>query len=150
MVRIAGVFHAIEGKPGTLIDRETILSAIAVGHWYLDEFKRLFGAPQQLSEEFEGARLLEIWLRERSAQYPGQYAIRVSHIRTFGPNRLRNKKALDQALEQLCRESKLVIGIQNKQRFAFLTTNFFGLQGTVQTQQFFPAPIQQLLPAPTF
>jgi hypothetical protein len=31
-----------------------------------------------------------------------------------------------------------LIGIQNKQRFAFLTTNFFGLQGTVQTQQFAP------------
>ena len=150
VVRIAGVFHAIEGKPGTLIDRETILSAIAVGVWYLDEFKRLFGAPQQLSEEFEGARLLETWLRERWVQYPGQYAIRVSHIRTFGPNRLRNKKALDKALDQLCRETKLMIGIQNKQRFAVLTTNFFGLPGPVQAQQFLPAPIQQLLPAPTF
>ena len=150
VVRIAGVFHAIEGKPGTLIDRETILSAIAVGHWYLDEFKRLFGAPQQLSEEFEGGRLLEIWLRERSAQYPGHYAIRVSHIRTFGPNRLRNKKALDQALDQLCREDKLWIGIQNMQRFAVLTMTFFALPGTMQTQQFLPAPIQQFLPAQTF
>lgn len=126
VARMAAIFHSIENKPGIFIDRETTLSAIAVCTWYLNEFKRLFGAPQQLSADFECARLLEIWLQEQCFKNGGVDRFRFTFVRTFGPNRLRDKKILDRAIETLSREGRACILIFNKQRFLVLNMDCFG------------------------
>ena len=127
-VRLAAIFHAIEGKAGDLIDEATTESAVSVCSWYVEEFKRLLGEPQQLSEVHANAQMLEAWLQNLFVRCgSANYHISYSRIRTFGPNRLREKRALEDALDQLCRESKICIGMQNRQRFVVLNLQYFGM-----------------------
>lgn len=126
VVRLAAIFHTVERKPGQYIDRQTTLSAIHVGAWYLREFKRLLGDPQHLSEEILGARVLENWLRVQCSKQPGRDRFPAAYIRSFGPNKLRNKKQLDAAFDQLISESKIQIWQEKKQRLVFLNPYHFG------------------------
>ncbi|MGB4926411.1 MAG: YfjI family protein [Giesbergeria sp.] len=124
--RMAAIFHAIEGKPGNLIDHESATSAVAVTTWYLNEFKRLLGEPQQLSDVHANSRILEVWLQEHCVRSGYRYQFLQRHIRTYGPNRLRDKKILGEALDQLARDQKLIIGKYNRQLCVSLNMQYFG------------------------
>lgn len=137
VIRIAAILHAVEGRLGTQIDNKTIMSAISVGAWYLQEFKRLIGDPQQISDEFRDARALEAWLHEQCRRQPGCDRFHLAHIRNYGPNRLRNKRLRDVAIDLLQREGKLSVWILNKQRVVILNMQHFAHD--------FSAPPQPLL-----
>lgn len=134
VIRLAAIFHSVEGRLGKFIDRATILSAIAVATWYLGEFKRLLGDPQQLSDEFRDSRTLEAWLHEQCRRQPGRDRFHLAHIRNYGPNKLRNKRALDAAIDQLQREGKVSVWILNKQRVVILNMQYFQAQFSVPPQ----------------
>lgn len=125
VARVAAIFHAMEGKDGTLIDMQTTGCAIEVVKWYLFEFKRLLGEPNQLSEAFVNARQLEQWLQAKCLEHKSQQFSQ-SYVRTFGPNRLRDKKMLDGALMQLASEGKLSIQKFQKINWVVLNKMYFG------------------------
>lgn len=126
VARMAAIFHAVEGKTGNLIDVQTTKSAVAISTWYLYEFKRLLGEPQQLSEEFTNARTLEQWLQKKCKEYQSLNILK-SDVRNGGPNRLRNKRALDGALNQLSSEGKLYLALHQNKQFVCLSSQFFGI-----------------------
>jgi hypothetical protein len=95
IARMAAHFHWFEGFEGR-ISRETLESAISTCFWYSNEFLRLFVPPPQ--EEVDAHELCW-WLYQR--QMSGQRYIRKNHIRQYGPNRLRNGRRLQAALDLL-------------------------------------------------
>ena len=125
IARMAAIFHVMEGKTGNFIDSTATRSAVAICSWYLNEFKRLFGDAQQLSEEFTNARILERWLQEKCIQVQRLY-LEKSYVRNFGPNRLREKRVLEGALNQLIWEGKLATSQQNKKHYIHLYAQYFG------------------------
>lgn len=127
IARLAAIFHVMDGKKGNVIDKTTVVQAINIAGWYLDEFKRLLGEPQQLSEEFTNARLLERWLNEKCTKRQS-LNIPKNYVRTHGPNHIRKKLVLDGALSQLTSEGKLQMAIYNKTQIVCLNPQFFGIR----------------------
>lgn len=63
IARIAGLFHFFEGNDGDEISLSTLLQAIDVGSWYLNEFERIFSPPMPLLPQDQlDAITLENWL----------------------------------------------------------------------------------------
>lgn len=95
IARVAAHLHWFEGFEGD-ISRETLEIAINICFWHSDEFLKLFLAPPR---EVVDAHELSIWLYEIRTR--GQRYIRKNHIRQYGPNRVRNKARLNEALDLL-------------------------------------------------
>lgn len=136
VARLAAIFHAAEGRPSSKIELVTTNAACEIGQWYLHQFKSLLGEPRQLSQEFTDARLLESWLLDKCQVPPGFQAVRKNVVRTFGPNRLREKKALDMAVGQLCREGRIRLIKNSGQWWIQLIHPLFGQS----TQMMLPHP----------
>ena len=95
IARMAAHFHWFEGFEGR-ISRETLELAIVTCFWYSNEFLRLFVPPPQ---EVEDAHEICGWFHQ--IQMSGQRYIRKNHIRQYGPNRLRDRRRLQAALDLL-------------------------------------------------
>lgn len=95
IARMAAHFHWFEGFEGR-ISRETLELAIRTCFWYSNEFLRLFVPPPQ--EEVDANELCW-WFNQ--LQMNGQRYVRKNHIRQYGPNRLRNGRRLQAALDLL-------------------------------------------------
>ena len=124
MARMAALFQIIQCQ-GTDIDIDSIEGAAKICLWHLQEFKRLFGDAQQMSEDYSNARALEKWLREKTQSYyqhqhqHQQFWISKTNIYRYAPPKLRHKIALDKALDILMVEGKIIQGmIENKMFFA--------------------------------
>ncbi|WP_324730602.1 YfjI family protein [Pseudomonas paeninsulae] len=103
IARVAALFHYFEGFEGD-ISLETLETAISVCKWYSDEFMRIFMEPPQVeSDSYE----LQFWLNNVASK--GRRYVRKNHVRQYGPNRVRDKKRLDSALEFLCRQRVISI-----------------------------------------
>lgn len=106
--RMAGVMHCFFQLDGD-IDERTMHDAIALMRWHLEEYKRLFGEPNQYSHAFEDAMKLQEFLVD---QINAQGWFRVSsfprsQLRTYGPNRSRLPKRFDAAVDYLVRQGAL-------------------------------------------
>lgn len=95
ITRLAAHFHWFEGFEGS-ISSETLELAISTCFWYSNEFLRLFVPPPQ--EEVD-AEELSVWFSQM--QMRGYRYIRKNHIRQYGPNRLRDRRRLQTALDLL-------------------------------------------------
>lgn len=106
--RMAGVIHCFLQRDGD-IDESTMRDAISLMRWHLEEYKRLFGEPNQYSHAFEDAMKLQEFLVD---QINAQGWFRVSsfprsQLRTYGPNRSRLPKRFDAAVDYLVRQGAL-------------------------------------------
>lgn len=94
--RIAGVIAVIEGGMVTrVIDTEHLERALVLVQWYLAEALRIRGAAS-VSQSIIDAEMLSGWLKERDIRH---FATR--RILNSGPNQLRNKARLMNAIHEL-------------------------------------------------
>lgn len=95
IARLAALFHCFEKFEGD-ISLSTLNLAIKVGNWYSGEFLRLFDIKGE--GEIDANELFD-WLKKHSLiEGP---SMRKNIVRQYGPNRIRDKKRLDNALEVL-------------------------------------------------
>lgn len=122
--RIAAVFHWFEGKEGE-IDAEDIGNALMICRWHTDEYLACFGPPPHVPLEFRDADTLERWLAE-NVWNTGRAQIRKNEILQFGPNQLRSKVRLDNAIGVLIGGNKIRIALSsNKTRIIELNPSLF-------------------------
>ena len=96
--RIACLFHVFSGRIGP-VDFEAMESATRIVTWHLLEARRFFGEIAMPPELANPARL-ESWLLARCKQ-TGEAAIPTRDVQRHGPNGLRAKAAMDEALQHL-------------------------------------------------
>ena len=101
--RLAGQFHVVmyatKGEDGGAriegeISEETIMGAIVVVTWHLNEALRVIGATRK-PEDVANAEVLMDWLMKQGSEIDPRTILRL------GPPRLRDKKRRDAALEIL-------------------------------------------------
>lgn len=104
VTRIAGVLEAF--VTGNLVVSEhTMHTAIQLANYYLDSFIHLM-ADDALPEEIEDMVMLENWLQANHWRFNFSL-IPKNHLLKYGPNRLRNRKRLNRALDILCIKGKV-------------------------------------------
>lgn len=103
IARVAALFHFFEGFDGD-ISLETLVAATNICKWYSDEFIMMFVPP---ADHILDSADLSRWFNMLMCR--GRRYIRKTHVLQYGPNRLRDKRLLDAALEALC--SQHVISI---------------------------------------
>ena len=124
--RIAAIFHCFEGKEGEIAPDE-ISNALAICKWHADEFLSCFGPPDHIPLERRDADMLERWLAD-NVWSAGRTQIRKNEIRQLGPNQIRNKSRLDNAIAVLAIENKVRISLSsNKTRIVELNPHLFPL-----------------------
>lgn len=111
VLKIAGIFHLLERKTGS-IDEDTMLSAIHVCSWYLQEFQRLFGRVGQMSEEQTYSKVLEQWLWARFTVVRQMFYVSVAEIRDMGPSSLKGKNRENREMAIRALEKKGIVSVQ--------------------------------------
>lgn len=126
VARVAAVFHYFEGKEGSLIQEEDIANAEKVVRWHTDQFLRAFVKEGQVPVEKRDANALEVWLLEHVWRGQKEY-VQKNFIRQFGPNSLRNKMRLDNAIQLLISANIVQIRLDScKTRLVYLNPHHFG------------------------
>jgi putative DNA primase/helicase len=96
--RIAALFqYFVDG--GDYVQAEHMKGGALIAAWHLHEAQRFFGE-MAAPADVENAIMLENWLVER-AKESGSNSILFSKARQSGPNRLRRKEAMNEALQEL-------------------------------------------------
>ena len=124
IARIAANFHVFSGFEGA-VSLDTMNRAIAVAHWYAEEFKRLFAPAPEMPRDQSDAHLLELWLADYFYRNNGARYLKKNDIRQFGPNQLRNKSRLDAALFILSCERRAWIVKDRKTTLVELNMQYF-------------------------
>jgi len=142
--RMAALFHHFEGFEGD-ISGETMMSAINICTWYLNEFKRLFSPPPEIPLDIQDANLLEQWLYKWSVEHPSNIALAKSLISQYGPNPLRvNKERRELTLNLLVSQNKIRIIKIDKKNWVYLNPNCFPIPRTNENVDIFlyqPLPV---------
>lgn len=126
VARVAATFHFFEGRDGELIDENDIVNAGKIVGWHTDDFIKTFGKDGQVTIEQRDTKALENWLLAHVWQAHKPY-IQKNFIRQFGPNQLRSKLRLDNALQLLVLENIIQIRQDSsKTRIVELNPNHFG------------------------
>jgi hypothetical protein len=112
IARMAALFHFFEGGIGD-ISLDAVNRAVTVCEWHGAEFKRLFSLQSAIPIEQADAQLLERWLFD-FVWKTGRTWIKKNEVRQCGPNTLRNKVRLDNAINFLILGNKIYIGVDNK------------------------------------
>lgn len=105
VARMAALFHVSEGRKGD-IQQDSVNQALKICEWYLQEFKRIFVPPPPIPQQELDAQTLDTWLRQRYMKF-GQHSIRRNEILQMGPNSLRIKARLGQAIDILQQFGKI-------------------------------------------
>jgi hypothetical protein len=122
--RIAAIFHWFEGKEGK-IDAEEINNALMICRWHTDEYLDCFRPPSPIPLECRDADTLERWLAE-NVWNKGRAQIRKNEILQFGPNQIRTKLRLDNAISVLIGGNKVRITLSsNKTKIVELNPSLF-------------------------
>jgi putative DNA primase/helicase len=96
--RIAALFHLLIGGGGA-IGADTLKAACTVAEWHLNEARRFFGE-LALPAGLANAARLEAWLVMRCRQ-TGTERIPTQDVQQYGPAGLREKIAIDAAMQEL-------------------------------------------------
>ena len=126
LARVAALFHIVQGHEGdNEIGADTTERAVAVCQWYAWEFFRLFGAPNQMSQQHELAKQLVADLIKLNRKN-GNMAFPKSDLYHLCHPSLREKKPLEMALNALAAQGLIHIGKgQDKKTYICLTQQFF-------------------------
>jgi hypothetical protein len=109
--RLACCFHVFAHGPSQPIGDPSMQAACSLMRWYLDEAVR-FARVEEVAPEVADAQMLEEWLyREvkKRARMGSNVLFSVNEIRQKGPNPLRPRKKLDDALELLADHHRVVV-----------------------------------------
>lgn len=101
--RLACCLHVFASPASTLIDGNTMNAACSLMRWYLDEAVR-FGREAETTQEVRNAELIEAWLVQKwkEALWSKQdWRMTPNIILQKGPNAVRKKSIVDEALELL-------------------------------------------------
>lgn len=118
IARVAALLHLFENEDEE-IGLKNLILAIDIVHYFSEHFQAVFMPPPQ---EYQDAQLLYQWfqeLRQRRFQY-----IRYNDVRQKGPNALRNKKRLADALSVLESNGEIIIFQEKKTRIINLMPHF--------------------------
>jgi len=103
IARVAVVLHCADYGLEGEVSLDTLESAIHLCFWFSNEFISLFNFP---SKEVQDAHILSAWLNEKRRE--GYRYLRKSHIRRYGPNRLRNIELLNLLLSLLEQNREII------------------------------------------
>lgn len=112
--RVAALFHYFENRDGD-ISLSTLEAAIDLCAWHSDEFREVFVPPPQ--EKTDAIILIE-WLRTWRGGAGREFL--KNDIRQNGPNCLRSKNRLNNALEELRLQRKITICYIHKATYVYL------------------------------
>lgn len=99
--RLAALFHLFEGSGGVSVGVEHLLSGCRIAEWHLHEGRRFYGE-LALPLELANAARLEAWLIGACLRKgPGETRIQNSEVQHYGPYGLREKAAIEQAMQVL-------------------------------------------------
>jgi len=126
LARVAALFHICKGH-GDDIDADTTERAAVVCQWYAWEFFRLFGAPNEMSQQHELATQLVADLTKLYQRSGGATTgFRKSDLYHHCHPSLREKKPLEIAINALIARGMVVVGKgADKKTYIALTQNFF-------------------------
>jgi putative DNA primase/helicase len=99
VARLAALFHCFEKSSESPIGVESVEGAGRIVAWHLNEARRFFGEIA-LPKVLENAVGLEAWLIEYCRSKKTKTVLR-RDVQRLGPNGIRVKKALDEALQYL-------------------------------------------------
>ena len=99
VARLAALIHIFCYGPNGAVGPESISTAFQVVSWHINETRRFLGE-FSLPEELAKAALLDDWLRQRCLSQ-GISEIGKREVSQYGPNALRRKQELDEALKVL-------------------------------------------------
>ncbi|TSD55196.1 DUF3987 domain-containing protein [Variovorax sp. KBS0712] len=139
VARVAALFHCLVSDT-TVIEVESVRSAVSVCRWYLEEFKRIFGDKPQQPQEFQDANVLGKWLWDRCLQRNGPMALPRNHILQYGPTALRNKGRCQIALEILASRGETEVRQIKKTAWVLLNPHTFPVAPTPTGWKHWPVP----------
>lgn len=114
VLRMAAVFHHVEKIPSEEIQPNEMKAACEVMNFYLMEALRLFGPAGEISKSYANASELEQWFVDKRTIYGKHDIFQKNTIRNHGPNCIRDKKDLDDALQRLVTEGKIEVNISGR------------------------------------
>ena len=110
--RIAAIFQAMDNFYSKAVEVDHMRAGAVIAEWYLTEARRLWGEIST-SEEISAAAKLDAWLIKQCKEKRVD-AVERSLVLTHGPGRLRKKKALDAALDELKEPCRVRVVIEDK------------------------------------
>ncbi|MGC1586433.1 MAG: YfjI family protein, partial [Rhodomicrobium sp.] len=116
IARLAALFHLFEHGPNGRISAATIDAAGSIVLWHLNEARRFFGDFARPAE-FVAARELEEWLLRCVERAPGHPPSLCSIQQLVTPKYLRQRKALDKAVQALTELGRARLLSDGKQKF---------------------------------
>ena len=99
VARIATLIHVFQYGPNGAVGPESVTAAFAITSWHTNEARRFLGE-FSLPPEFSNAALLDDWLCRR-CRSEGIREVAKREVLQYGPNPVRRKRQLDEALELL-------------------------------------------------
>ncbi|TNI73286.1 hypothetical protein CF122_06260 [Aeromonas media] len=122
LARLAALLHHFNGGGGD-IPLSILENAISITCWYGDEYRRMFGKNQGISQSEIDANELHSWIIEycKSKNVP---CIRKQTLFHYGPNRLREAEKLNEVLNLLLSQGRILVGKVGKRYIIQPIENF--------------------------
>lgn len=99
-LRIATIFTYLQNQDVDTISGNILNIAYKLIDWYIAQAEKLFYTESELYAFEQDVRDLYVWIRDKFKEYNGEYIHKIE-IEQRGPGRLRRKKRLDPALDEL-------------------------------------------------
>ncbi|EJG5000444.1 DUF3987 domain-containing protein [Escherichia coli] len=112
MARIAAILHYFNGDKGD-ISLHITEAAIEITTWYVNEYLRLFAKPEESAQINKDVEELDWWIRNQCSRIGAPY-IRKNTILQYGPNRLRNNARVNEILEILYSQNRILVDKRGK------------------------------------
>lgn len=123
VARIAGILE-IFSTGNDVVSDYTMYAAIQIANWYLDSFIYLMSS-KNIPDEVLHVDLLNNWLIQNAYKAGGHIPKNI--ILKYGPNPIRNKSALDNALSILERKGVITVYKCLRKTFVQVNHNYVGL-----------------------
>ncbi|EEC7712342.1 TPA: DUF3987 domain-containing protein [Escherichia coli] len=112
MARIAAILHYFNGDEGD-ISLHITEAAIEITAWHVNEYLRLFAKPEESAQINKDVEELDWWIRNQCSRIGAPY-IRKNTILQYGPNRLRNNARVNEILEILYSQNRILVDKRGK------------------------------------
>lgn len=112
MARIAAILHYFNGDKGD-ISLHITEAAIEITAWHVNEYLRLFAKPEESAQINKDVEELDWWIRNQCSRIGVPY-IRKNTILQYGPNRLRNNARVNEILEILYSQNRIMVDKKGK------------------------------------
>ena len=90
-----------------LIEKQTLILAIDIVNYYTSEFIRIFKNEADVPEAVKNAETLYRWLSDKILVYPYNGMVKKNDIRKYGPNCIRDKLKLNEAIDILLTQRRI-------------------------------------------